>query len=373
MKRVGTQTRINKPFDYIIVFGEGPVKPVLTQGELSEEQCFQWADYKASPLTTPEPNFFCLEKRNKLLELAKIEERTDGASEEKVRLLESHRQAWQHEGSYALKTWGKQNALAAGYALYKGRTKKVILSGGRTIPGWAKRVLPQSRLKEWPSEALLMKDIIKATYGVLYEKKYGEAIDRSIIIEDSSTNTLENFAFTLNNTPQLLAEETHIGLLTANHHLKRVGHIAQLFSLNTSEENHQSAQELLQEIAAEDTSELSTELTMCENMTPLQVRHEKRWLRGLTNPEYLTYWLGYVGLVENPLVLQNTLRMLKESHWKKSADQVFSTINLVFDEYADTNVVALAEKNENKYGLLVSRLQKLCTPEMRNLPPPLPL
>jgi hypothetical protein len=358
-------------FDYLIVFGEGPVKPVLLYEELTPDQKRQWERYRQDTIHNREPGFSCITQRRMLVELQKIDERQDLSLEDKSRHKEALRLAWQYSGWYALRPWGKQNALAAGYALYKGTAKKVILSGGRTISVWGKKTLPATRLENWPSEAELMRDIIRKSYGELYEKKYKRSIDEVMIIENSSTNTLENFAYTINNNPQLLHDEVSVGLLTADHHLKRVSMLADLFSVTRKEK--QSAQRLLSEISEEDNPQVFTDVLSfirekhADEIEDLTAR-EERWIKGLNDPQYVTYWLGYIGMVNQSVVVHNAIQRLKDPLWSEPAKEAFKKLGLNFDEFIKEDICNLSKKDPTKYNLLVQGLRKLKSPEHRTLP-----
>ncbi|QQG44231.1 MAG: YdcF family protein [Candidatus Roizmanbacteria bacterium] len=345
--------------DITIVFGQGPVKPVLLEEELNLAQKKEWHKYKNSK-KVPEPEFFCMKQRKYLLEL------------EKAKLKEEQRQQWQSNGFFALKQLGIQNALAAGYALYKGKTKKIILSGGKTIPRFVKNLLPQRRLKSWPSEAYLMKDVITSCYGSFFEKKCGFPIDKAIILEESSTNTLENFAFTINDNPEILDPNLKIGFITSSFHLKRVNHIARIFSIFTNHEQ-KTAQDLLKELKSEKKLIDNLIWPNIKNISNLQTdiinQHEKRWLLGLSHPDYLAYWLGYLGLVKHPAVIQNALNLLNSDPWIETARIVFKNMGLNFDDYKNEDLMHLSKNNQARYNLLIENLQKLKTPSLRRLPP----
>src|SRR5438045_2887297 len=160
-------------FDTLIVFGEGPVKPVLTPPEITTEQQNQWNEFKNDPLQTREPNFWVIEDRSSLSQLIDIDKaHHEGIDNEKMKEFVRH--AWQHMSQFTLKRWGRQNALAAGLALCQKITKEVILSGGPTIPAWAKTVLTKERLERWPTEAELMREVIRKNFGQKYYRSFGK-------------------------------------------------------------------------------------------------------------------------------------------------------------------------------------------------------
>ena len=50
-----------RKFETLIVFGQGPVKPVLLTEELTPEQKNQWDNFKKDPLHNREPDFRVIE------------------------------------------------------------------------------------------------------------------------------------------------------------------------------------------------------------------------------------------------------------------------------------------------------------------------
>ena len=366
-------------FDATIVFGEGPVRPILLPDEVSYEQAVAWENYKKDPKKYKEPNFWLMQQPRYLAQLAKIDAREDIDSEEKARLKEAKIMEWQKTGWFALKQWGRQNALAAGCALYTGLTKEVVLSGGRTRSKWTREHIPASRLEQWPSEAELMADIIIRYYGDLYKKRYGRDIHEVIIIEDKATNTLENFAYTINKNPELLSEQKRICFLTAKHHLKRVSLLSQIFSIRHADESKLCAQEILstsKDIQTESFTVVEEEKQVTEIVSHYQESQytkeletqEAQFIRGLIEPEYLTYWFGYLGDVKNPRVLQKAMRRLNEPQWSEVARNVFEQLGLNMQEYTKQDICELSERDPNKYYLLVEGLKKLKKPEYRRVP-----
>lgn len=357
------RTKKSSAFDILIVFGQGPIKPILLETELTSEQKKEWIAYKNDPHHTEEPEFWLMSQEKLLHQLDAIHTRTDISPEEKIRQAEMKRQEWQYTGWFALKQWGRRNALAAGSALYKGTTKQVLLTGGRTIPRWAKTVLPKRRVENWPSEAELMKDIIVRYYGSLYFKKYGKDIAKAIRIEDQATNTIENFAYSINMEPSLILKTLKVGFLSTGYHLKRLTILADLFSLETSQKSFCSAQDLLDEDDA-------TVAILRDKTNPLhQTLHslERRWITGLTDPSHIGYWVGYIGLVKEPTVIQRAFRRLSEKPWKQAAQELFHKIGLNFNELVQTDMVSLYQKDPKRYAQIQSTLQR-CIHEHRTLP-----
>lgn len=352
----------------VIVFGEGPVKPVLLEDEVSSKEKIAWFKYKEDPTSFEEPAFWLMQQPRQLAELAKIEQNVDLSEDEKDFQTEAIRSNWQKKGWFAMKQWGRQNALAAGLALYKGLTKTVIVTGGKTISKEMKALLPEERLAEWPSEAELMADIIRETYGDLYKKKYGNDINDVIKIEDAATNTLENFACSINKYPDLLTEGAKVGFLTANHHLDRVQGLAKLFSLNGGKLCAQEILKTLQHDATSVADEAFGETTTITS-SESELLKNKSLLKGLEDPEYLTFWLGYVAMVKHPKVLQNVMRKFEDPDWYACAEKIFAKVGLEFGEYRGQDMTKLAEKDAARFNYLVSKLQELKKPEHRVIPP----
>lgn len=352
-------------FDTVIVFGEGPVKPILLPEELTPQQYRQIDLFNSDPHVYPEPDFWLMQQPRNLAQLKKIDLQKRLSAKKKKQLKEQVIHKWQHTGWFALKRMGRQNALAAGLALYKGLAKEVIVSGGKTTSVWTKKHIPQERLADWPTEAELMAEVIKSSYGALYEKKYGRKIDDVIKIEDASTNTLENFAYSVNRYPQLHSQDKKIGFLSAGHHMKRLRLLAQIFGINVSEHYALSSQELLKQ--ADGPSCDIIDETNCVD-TKEQFSREERWIKALSSPEYISYWLGYVAEVKKAYVLQKALKKLQDKAWKKAAAAALAKVKVDADELIEMDLEQLAKTNPEKYLYLVQCIQQLKNPAYRVLP-----
>lgn len=356
------------PFDTVIVFGQGPIKPILLPEQLSPAQFRKLDLFLSNQLVYKEPDFWLMQNAANLQQLRKIDALADCTPAQKKRKKEALINEWQHKGWYALKRMGRQNALAAGLALYKGLTKEVILSGGATMSKTTKRIMPQRRLKTWPTEAELMKEVIVSSYGALYEKKYGKKIETAIKIEDASTNTLENFAYCLNLYPHLLAKDKKIGFLSARHHMKRIYLLSQIFGLTIADPKQASlsSQKLLEDAEDYENNDIIDEKNCVE--IKRQYNREDRWIRGLSSPEYLTYWLGYVAEVKKAYVLQKALKRLEDDAWKKVGAVALKRVKLDVEEVMHIDLVTLAETDPQKYLLLVSALKQFKKPDLRAFP-----
>lgn len=362
-------------FDTIIVFGQGPVKPVLLSYELTPQQKKQWDAFKEDPILNREPNFFLLSDPLYLEELEIIRKYKKLSARDRAFFIEEKRQDWQHTGHFALKRMGKQTALAAGLALYSGITNRLIVSGGKTKPAFADSLLPKERLAHWPSEGYLLKDVISRNYGKLYYEKYQKSIDSAILIEAAATNTLENFAYSINKSPEPIFKDMKIGFLSAKHHLRRISLLSQIFFLQGAEESLLSAEELFRKV------ELYRHKTAFEDLLKMretkedtsdllfQKEGEKRWATAISDPTYVAYWCGYLGDVKYPEVVQHALKRLYTPEWKKTAEQVFAQVGLPLSEFINEDLVKLAKDNPGKYKQLIESLHKLKSPEYRKLPP----
>ena len=344
-----------KKYNTVLVFGEGPLKPVLIDEELSLLQKTLWTlDHHKS---ATELDFHVMQNPQHLSQLEKIMTDKLLSQSEKMTLVKELRKKWQWIGWYTVKKWGRHNAMAAGNLLLHGKTEKIILSGGRTFPKWHK--LATDQYNQWPSEAEMMADIIIQYYGSLYQKKFGKNIEEVLYIENKSTNTLENFAFTLKAHPHLLLKKTRVGLLSAGHHLRRISILAERFSLSKDIYDTQSAQDV---IPSKDTSMITEEeKKQC-------FLHEDLYVKALTKPQYLTYWLGYIPLAESAVVLQNAINMLKTSEWKATAELTFKRISLPFESLLRCNFTTLEKTKPTQYRLFKSKIEKLREPGYRAIP-----
>ncbi|GEM_PF-1993087 len=360
-------------FDCIIVFGQGPVKPVLLPHELNPDQQQKWKEYKSGTSKRKEPNFYVIDDPSYLEKLSQIDTKPGFSLEEKNLLKETLRLEWQKIGQFATKRWGRENALAAGLALYSGMTKEIILTGGKTKSGWTKNNIPASRLQAWPSEAELMADVIKRTFEKLYFEKYHRSIDEVIKLENEASNTLQNFSLCLNKYALLLTEDKKIGLLTARHHLNRVAYLAKLFSLKGARDGEVCAQELLRMFSSE-LNDRGHEKVLrdpeAEDIDAEQIiQREGRWVRAMEDPNYVSYWCGYVAEVKYPVVVQKIIYKLQDPLWFEAIEQLLNQFGLRASEFQDVDLDYLYQHDPQKYHLFVNTLQKCKSPEYRKMPP----
>lgn len=358
-------------FDTIIVFGQGPVKPLFLPSELPEDLRDKWAKYKQDQLHTREPNFFVLEDPVYLSKIDDIDHQKS-SDLEKEGQKELLREIWQKTGHFALKKLGKQNALAAGLALYVGLTDSLILSGGKTFPPFIQKYLPQSRLEQWPSEAALMKDIIKRNFGKLYEERYHKNIEEAIQLEEASKNTLENFAYSINMAPQILSPHTKVGLLSAAHHMKRLTMLAEIFSIPHESDFLLSSESLIKKVSENNKKYQTIVKIVSQDQDEVEVKEqytvENSCMEALREPAYITYWLGYVGELQTPAVIQKILGRLQDEVWKKATEEAFEKVGLKLDDFITEDIEVLYTQNNGKYMSLVEGIKKLKDPKYRELP-----
>lgn len=365
-----------KKYDTVIVFGQGPVKPVLLPSELTDKQRQEWKDFEEDPLHKNEPRFRVLKSAER--EFGAIIGNPELTESERRQLIEVKRQKWQSTGSYALNRWGRENALAAGLGLVSGLTDSLILSGGKTKPDLEKEqiTLPEERLAAWPSEAELMKQIIVGRYGALYAKSHpGHSIEEAIKIEDKSTNTLENLGYTINNSPELLKKEAKIGLLATDFHIRRVGILTRMFSLKEQPKGQLSAQQELLELAdarrkpkLREIQEHLTDTLKNEDLRN-RLKGEELYEEALIEPDYISYWIGYPPDVEDPTVLQNVITSLQDPTWITAARREFAEKGLDFDSFTETDLRTLEQTDRKKYDELRERLRIFKIGGNRKVPP----
>jgi hypothetical protein len=248
-----------------------------------------------------------------------------------------------------------------------------LLSGGKTIPQWAKEKLPPERIEQWPSEAQLMADIINRRFGKMYQDIYGKSIDSSILIEDRSTNTLENFANSMNSEQghEMLDGMKSAGVLAADFHVPRGEDIAYLFTPGGNLDHGNSAQSILRQVAElknkQSYARIIKWMSDPDNQD-FRAREamEKIWTGALKDPELLTYWLGYIGTVEDPRVLQSTVKKLSsEPAWKIQAQNAFRQADLDFDSLAATDLTKI---DSNQFKQIADKLKILTSKEYRAMP-----
>jgi hypothetical protein len=341
---------------------------------LSPQQREHWEKFKQDPLHYAdesdkerpryEPDFRVVEGPF-ARELAGLDE-----SQIEAKLIE-----WQQMGRFGLNRWGRENALAAGFALVSGYTDRLLLSGGKTKPTWAGEKLSPTRLDAWPSEAQLMADVIRRRFGQMYQEQYGKPIDSVIVLEDKSTNTLTNFAHSMDSQDgkAILDGMIKAGVLGTNFHVPRGEDIATLFAPGTELANGVSAQSLLSERVTEMKNgevyrKILDWMSDPEN-SDLRAREawEKVWSHGLNDPELLTYWLGYLGMVEDPRVLQDTVQKLNSDPDRRNQAILafYQADRLDFEQLSATDLTSLPQE---EFKQIAEKLTILTMPGHRAMP-----
>lgn len=384
-------------FDKIIVFGQGPVKEIKLLSELSDEERAQWNKFIQDPREDYDPDFYAIEGED---------------------LSEEERQKFQHLGRFALKRLGRLNALAAGYALVTGQTKELILSGGHTqsavsrdqmekrlmksfeekgqkekIEEYANfsqaqknKILDDYAAKEanWPSEAELMKDVIWRRFSPEFRRKFlkehpdidpkdpkldekvRKEFDKVVRTEDEATNTLENFALTIDKNPDIFAKK--VGLLSVNHHLRRILILANRFAIDADEANEVSSQMELEERARQRAKKAYVRLLQTELPETVKFgKGERRWIAGLEDPQYTLYWLGYVGEIKNPATLQRIIEKLRDPAWLGKIKSIYANYDLDFQDFENADLIELAKKSPERFEKFRNDLVGLL--RYRELPP----
>ncbi|PIP21363.1 MAG: hypothetical protein COX39_03325 [Candidatus Nealsonbacteria bacterium CG23_combo_of_CG06-09_8_20_14_all_40_13] len=144
----------------------------------------------------------------------------------------------QKEQCWGLPTGAKARCIAAAELFHKGQIREVVLTGGKTGG------------EDYPSEAELMRD---------YLVKKMKVPEESLILEDKSTNTIENFANVLKMIDQKPETYRNLAFLSAGFHLARVEMLADKF--------------------------LTTGLKFSsDELLKMRSPHHQRWVEKTTNP-----------------------------------------------------------------------------------------
>lgn len=397
---IGSKETEKKPqFDTIIVFGQGPVKEIKTFKELTPDEKSQWEKFVKDPRTDFDPDFYAIDK--------------DLTDEERERL--------QHLGRFALKRLGRLNALAAGYALVTGQTKELILSGGHTqseasrlrmeknlIKSYEKKdqkdkieeyanlsqaqkntVLDDFAAKEFnrPSEGELIWDIIDRRYYEDFKRKYieehpgltdmkSDEVEKLIReewegkkkIEARSTNTLENLALTIDENPDIFSKK--VGLLSVNHHLRRILLLANRFGIDSTKDDEISAQMELEERARGRAKKAYEKLVQTKFREEYKLeKGENRWIAGLEDPQFINYWVGYISEIKDPAVVQRIIGKMNSPEWIHAIRNAFSQVGLDFAEFEHEDLIKLQKEDPAKYTKFRNQLSSLL--RFRTLPPEL--
>lgn len=369
--------------DITISFGQGPIKPVLLFEELNPAQQQEWEAFSQNRLHSKEPEFTVIPKvdREHIDSIrAKIESAQKDPAltpEEKQQLkqtyelqIKTYRDKLQHNPRLALHRYGRLVSYSTGAALAEGLTDTIILTGGRTIPGWAKpdgqNPVSADRTETWPSEAELMKQLIIGRFGREYKKRTGKDIEEAIHIEDRSPTSIHNLDYTFDRYKNLLSNAQNINLATTDVHMKRVMAIAQFMLEDPISHTPAGAQTLLRERAkARNKIEYDYLINYThdpENNPIAQAREvkEDQLYTELTDPRVmatleLSDWKDKKGIWHDVIV-----RIVKpDSTWMPQAKQIFSKAGINFDNLSPETLENLQQTNPEQYNKLKQTILEL--------------
>jgi len=242
-----------QPLDAVMVFGIGPVKRPDSEHKLPSDL----PDYPQLELEDPV-----------------------GLDELASRLQHvSHPVERNGNPALYMRLESKLNALAAAELYQRGLTKRIIFSGGRTAKG------PDG--DEYPSEAALMRDYVIHKFGIPEE---------DITTEDEATNTIENFALTLNKIDQDPDAFKRLGFLGAHHHVWRIEQLVDRFHLASA--GFLSSDPILRTTDDRYARFLSKIHRLETPAFRRSLEAEVRWARGLQ--ELPRYFLPQTAAITNP-------------------------------------------------------------------------
>lgn len=194
-------------------------------------------------------------------------------------LHELHSETFKTSTGWQMSMEAKMRTIAAGQAYTEGLTDKIILTGGKTGG------------QELPSESETMKNMLIKKFQIPEDK---------LIIEDKSTNTIENFAHVVNIIDQDPSSYSNVAVLSNQYHVDRAQEIGKRFFVDA---DGQAAEELLVKRSQKYQKVLDKFFNAPEYQDKL--KGETRWSRGLK--EIPLYWLPSAMPVENSERLKNIL------------------------------------------------------------------
>ena len=276
------------------------------------------------------------------------------------------------EKKWDLTIGGKLRSLGA-YELYrKGEVREIFLTGGH-VKG-----------SDAPSEAELMKEYIerKALADLrLKLRKEGlsqddidtacreetEKLNQVLRLEEGATNTIENFAYTLNEIDDDPEKYKNIAFLSNQFHLPRIQAIAEQF--NTTGENISAESAVYErgtrkdqivgkETPGERYQKFLDKTTNTEDPEIMdQLKAEERWERGMKEtPEYWIMQAAYVNQDRlKEMIAVN--RILQEFIQKQ--------IGVGFEKRFNKSVTEIEAMTEEEFGYLQEEIKKV----KRELPP----
>lgn len=193
---------------------------------------------------------------------------------------------------WGLPVGAKARCIAAAELFNKGQIREIILTGGKTGG------------ENYPSEAELMKRYLVNKFNIP---------EIALVLEDKSTNTIENFAHVLNLVDSNKDQYQNLSFLSAGFHLARVEKLAKKF---LTEGNKFSAQELIKDRSTRHNKwvEKTTDPNKNESYKNTLLA-ENKWTRALE--QIPGYWLPNASYA-NPERLKAILKALPEAEqWLK--------------------------------------------------------
>lgn len=241
----------------------------------------------------------------------------------------------QPEKGWRLPIGAKLRTMAAAKLYFEGQVGDVIFTGGTVkekegIASSEAQLMEnyfQHKLKNWWTEKFKKEGKSEDEVKAEVDKRLEES-SQHILLEDKATNTIENFAHTINYLEAKKNEYQSIGFLSNNFHVERIVKLAN--KLGTSgrgvaaepvvseidpryqeiaekyfgpERNEEYRQEVLRDLNEDQDRIAQARLGTSE--ADYQ-KGERRWSRGLD--EIPEYWLPNVKFIQNPDQLRKILK-----------------------------------------------------------------
>jgi len=233
-----------------------------------------------------------------------------GCGPVKKPLYEQKPEKFKKSTGWQMNMEAKMRTIAAGEAYLEGLTRKLILTGGKTGG------------PDLPSEAEVMRNMLVKKIKVPQQ---------DILIEDRSTNTIENFANVMNIIDQAPQEYQSTAVLSNQYHVNRAKILAKSFS---GETQGQAAEPILDRRSEKYRKVLDRFFSSPQYQDKL--KGEVRWTRGLD--EIPLYWLPQAMAVENPARLK---KMLEVEKVQQTVDEILKAQGIVggLDAIEDLNQI----------------------------------
>lgn len=188
----------------------------------------------------------------------------------------------------------RMRTIAAAEMLRQGLTSQIIFTGGRT---GEKRDIGES-------EAQKMKEYAHHLLGVGGEEGMSEdEFERTVILEDKATNTIENIANVCNIIDQQPDQYQNLAILTNDYHLKRAQELIGKFNLQAG---GFKAEDLMTQRSPKYTKVVNNFFNSPGYKD--RMAGEIRWTKGLR--EMPQYWHPLALKVENPARIDYILKSL---------------------------------------------------------------